>query len=71
MKSLVSEARGEIEKEGKVLVIKRIHVVLVVDGDESDRETIERVHGVFADSCPVYRSITPSIDVTTTWRFAG
>jgi len=52
-------------------VIKRIHVEIALGGaNESDRETIERVHGVFASHCPVYRSITPSILVTTSWRFA-
>jgi hypothetical protein len=29
------------------------------------RETAERVHGFFAQSCPVYRSIHPQINVTT------
>ncbi len=29
------------------------------------RETAERVHGFFADSCPLYRSLRPAIGITT------
>lgn len=59
-----------MEKEDGVLILKRIHVELIVEADESNRDTMERVHGFFADHCPVYRSITPSIEITTGWRFA-
>lgn len=48
-----------------MLVIKRIKQILHLTADENDRETIERVLGVYADSCPVARSITPSIEVTS------
>jgi uncharacterized OsmC-like protein len=49
-----------------VLVIKRIHVVYnLVVADDAPRETIERVHHVHKDGCPVYRSIHRAIDVTT------
>ncbi|MDX1622121.1 MAG: OsmC family protein [Nitriliruptorales bacterium] len=59
-------ATGEIETEGKVLVIKRIHVRYELEVDEdADRETIERVHGFHADHCPVARSIRDAIDVST------
>jgi uncharacterized OsmC-like protein len=33
--------------------------------DEGDRETIERVLGVYADSCPVARSIKASIKISS------
>ena len=58
---------GEIEKDGKVLVIKRIHVTYTLKGVESDedREKAERAHGFHADYCPVARSIRGSIDITT------
>jgi len=57
---------GDIELEDKVLVIKRIRVVykLATSGD-APRETIERVHTVHKDGCPVYRSIHRAIDITT------
>ena len=65
---LESEAVGEIEKERNVLVIKRIHVTykLKIDPEllEEKREAIDRVMHVHHNSCPVYRSISGSIDVT-------
>ena len=64
-----AEATGEIEKEEGVLVIKRIHVVLKLRADESARETAQRVHGIFADRCPVYRSLKAAIAITTELAF--
>jgi hypothetical protein len=54
-----------VELEGNVLVIKRIHVKLLLEAEPAQRETAQRVHGFFAESCPVYRSIHPQIAVTT------
>lgn len=51
-----------------VLVIRRIHVAMRLQADEDQRPTVERVHGMFAEHCPVYRSITPSIAVTTSYE---
>ncbi len=48
---------GEIEAEGKVLGIKRIKQTFHLATDETDRETVERVLGVYADSCRVARSV--------------
>ena len=62
---LVAEAIGEIETEDKVLVIKRIHVKLRLKAAPEQREAIERVHGMFADRCPVYRSLRGSIEMST------
>lgn len=62
---LHAETVGEVETEGKVLVVKRIKQTFHLTADEDDRETIERVLGVYADSCPVARSIKGSIDVSS------
>jgi uncharacterized OsmC-like protein len=61
----VGEAVGEIELEDNVLVIRRIHVRLLLRADEARRETAARVHGIFADKCPVYRSLKAAIIMTT------
>jgi len=61
----VSEAVGEVEVDDGVLVIRRIHVVLQLKAEESQRETARRVHGFFADRCPVYRTLKPAIAITT------
>ena len=59
------EAVGEVELDDSVLVIRRIHVVLKLKAEESQRETARRVHGFFADRCPVYRTLKPAIAITT------
>jgi len=46
-------------------VIRRIHVKLRLKAKEEQRETAERVHGFFADRCPVYRSLRDAIAITT------
>lgn len=56
---------GEIEVESKVLVIKRIKQTFHLAASEEDRETIERVLEVYADGCPVARSIRDSIEITS------
>ena len=56
---------GEIEAEGGVLVIKRIHVRYRLKLDPDKRETAERVHAMHAEKCPVARSIGGSIAITT------
>lgn len=57
---------GEIEKDGGVLIIRRIHAHYHLQVDEDvDRDTVERVHGFHADYCPVARSIRDAIDIST------
>lgn len=48
-----------------MLVVKRIHVTYHLKAGDADRETIERVHQVHADHCPVAKSIEDAIDVST------
>jgi uncharacterized OsmC-like protein len=67
--NLVGHATGEVELEGSVLVIKRIHVRMELRAPEAQREAAERAHGVYADSCPVYRSVKAAIAVTTELDF--
>jgi uncharacterized OsmC-like protein len=62
---LVSETVGEVELEDNVLVIRRIHVRMKLKASEGERETAMRVHGVFADRCPVYRSLKSAIEITS------
>ena len=67
---LESDTIGEIEKEGNVLVIKRINITyqLKIDPEllEERRDAIDRVMRVHPNSCPVYRSISGSIEVSAT-----
>jgi len=66
---LVSEAVGEVELEGSVLVIRRIHVRLRLRAEEQHRETAFKVHGFFPEKCPVYLSLYKAISITTELLF--
>lgn len=68
---LYADTVGEIEVESKVLVIKRIKQTFHLSADEADREKIERVLGVYADSCPVARSLKGSIEITSDLEFTS
>ncbi|MFQ5669104.1 MAG: OsmC family protein [Acidobacteriota bacterium] len=69
---LTAVAEGEIETVGGVLVIKRIHVAYQLQVDaEADRQAIDRVLRVHAEHCPVYRSLHPQIEITTSLDLEG
>lgn len=61
----MTEARGEVEREGNVLVIKRIHADYYLKLDPAQRETAQRVHEMHVDFCPVARSVKGCIQITT------
>ncbi len=48
-----------------MLVLRRIHVRLELRAAPEHRAIAERVHGFYADSCPLYRSLRAAIDITT------
>ena len=58
-----------MEADGKVLVIKRIRQTFRLAVPERERETVERVLSVYADSCPVARSLKGSIEITSGLEF--
>ena len=62
---MVGDARGEIELEGKVLVIKRIHVIYHLQTPREDKEKVDRAYAIHAENCPVYLSLRAAIDITT------
>ena len=67
---LKANVRGEIENEEGVLVIRRIHVEFALQAPEDARETVDRVHGFFAEKCPIYRSLRPAIQITSSYNLA-
>ncbi len=60
---------GELELDGKVLVIRRIHVRLELAAAQEHRAAAERVHGFYAESCPVYRTLKSAIAITSELAF--
>ena len=65
---LSADVRGEIELEDNVPVVRRIMVTYQITAPEGSKELIERVHGMHAKHCPVYRSLCKSIDITTDYK---
>lgn len=63
---LIGETTGEIETtEDGVLVIRRIHIHYKLKADEANRAAINRAFETHPPKCPVYRSISNTIDITT------
>jgi uncharacterized OsmC-like protein len=62
---LVGEVTGEIEKDGSVLVLRRVHVTYRLRVPDDAREKVDRALKTHADMCPVARSIKGAIEVTT------
>lgn len=66
---LSSTSVGEVERENNVLVIKRIHITYRLNVDaalaDSHADAIDRVLRVHANACPVHKSISGCIDITT------
>ena len=54
-----------MELDGKVLVIRRIHVRYHLTCDPAQRDTATRVLGFHADSCPVALTLRGCIAITT------
>jgi len=62
---LTAEVTGEVEKEEGVLVIRRIHVAMRLVAPQDVKDTVERVHGVYAMRCPLYRTLHNTIQLTS------
>ena len=62
---LCADVTGEVESEDGVLVIKRIHVDLRLNAPEDARATVDRVHGMYAMRCPLYRTLHTAIALSS------
>ena len=62
---LVADVTGEVETDEGVLVIRRIHVAMRLVAAESARPTVDRVHGVYAMRCPLYRTLHDAIALSS------
>jgi uncharacterized OsmC-like protein len=63
---LTADVTGEVETEEGVLVIRRIHVAMRLAAPEDSRHTVDRVHGVYAMRCPLYRTLHHAIALSST-----
>jgi uncharacterized OsmC-like protein len=64
---LTADVKGEVETEDGVLIIRRIHVVMRLMAPEEARATVERVHGIYAMRCPLYRTLHNTIQLTSSF----
>jgi uncharacterized OsmC-like protein len=64
---LVGEVTGEVETDEGVLVIRRIHLAMRLAAPEKSLETVERVHGLYAMHCPLYRTLHKAIELTSSF----
>src|SRR3989442_3847043 len=67
---LTAEVTGEVETEEGVLVIRRIHVAMRLVAPEQLKQTVERIHGVYAMRCPLYRTLYKAIRLTSSYKLA-
>ena len=63
----MADVTGEVELEEGVLVISRIHVAIRLIALEKGRETVERMHGMYAMRCPLYRTLHNAIRLTSSY----
>lgn len=68
---LTADVTGEVELEEGVLVIRRIHVAMQLIAPERLRETVERVHGIYAMRCPLYRTLHNAIQLTSSYALVA
>ena len=68
---LVAEVTGEVEVEEGVLVIRRIHVAMHLVASEESRDTAERVHGIYAMRCPLYRTLYKAIQLSSSYTLVS
>ena len=68
---LTADVTGEVETEEGVLVIRRIHVAMILAAPEETRGTVERVHGIYAMSCPLYRTLHKTIQLTSSFELVA
>ena len=68
---LIADVTGEVERDEGVLVIRRIHVAMQLMAPEEVRETVERVHGMYAMRCPLYRTLHNAIQLTSSYTLVS
>jgi uncharacterized OsmC-like protein len=68
---LTANVTGEVETEENVLVIRRIHVAMSLVAPEEVKGTVERVHGIYAMRCPLYRTFHKTIQLTSSFELVA
>src|SRR3984893_12407337 len=64
---LTAEVTGEVETEENVLIIRRIHVAMRLIAPQDVKDPVERVHGMYAMRCPLYRTFHKTLQLTSSF----
>ena len=64
---LTGEITGEVESEDDVLVIRRIHLAMWLVATEEMKPVVERVHEMYAMSCPLYRTFHKTLQLSSSY----
>ncbi len=62
---LTADVIGEVETEEGVLVIRRIQVKMRLEAAAGMRDTVDRVHRMYAMRCPLYRTLHNTIALSS------
>jgi len=65
---LTADVTGEVETEEGVLVIRRIDVAMRLIGPQDVKATAERVHGMYAMRCPLYRTFHKTMQLSSSFE---
>jgi uncharacterized OsmC-like protein len=68
---LTADVTGEVEAEDGVLVIRRIHVAMRLVAAQEVKEKVDRVHGIYAMNCPLYRTLHKAIQLTSSFELVA
>ncbi len=68
---LTADVTGEVETEDNVLVIRRIHVAMRLIAPQEVKAAVERVHGIYAMRCPLYRTFHKTLQLTSSFELAS
>lgn len=68
---LTADVVGEVETDENVMVIRRVHVAMRLRASEAVRGTVERVHGLYAMHCPLYRTLHTAIRLTSSFELVA
>src|ERR1700676_3155919 len=68
---LTADVSGEVETEDNVLVIRRIHEAMRLVAPQEVKATVERVHGIYAMRCPLYRTFHKTLQLTSSFELVS
>jgi uncharacterized OsmC-like protein len=68
---LTADVTGEVETEENVLVIRRIHVAMRLIASQDVKATVEKVHGIYAMRCPLYRTFHNTIQLSSSFNLVS